>query len=105
MYAVDKETAMRNKHAHMFVPGRGYVFVGPHPMPATRVCEKHQCEPLVVAAQGTWHKLRAPNGKDIKMQWMGGGEWMPPLGSGNRVGFKSEYLAAHGWTYKEPWVA
>lgn len=102
MYTVDRSTALKDKMAHRFVPGIGYIFQGKHAMPEKKQCHKHECEPPIPtnATPGSWHLLSPPNGsKPMRMQWFNG-EWMPVLGQGNRIGFTSEYLAAHGWRYK-----
>lgn len=104
MIAVNHETAMRDPASHVFHYGRGYLHVGHPAMPAKPAAHATVAEPPAPAADDTWHMLMPPQGgKGVALRWMSARKtWLPVIGTGNRVGFTSEYLAAHGWKYVGP---
>lgn len=93
------EAIARNKESYRFIPGQGYVNIGPPPMPADPIGVADDCKPPSVAVSSSYHLLQPPMGAEkMKMQWSEG-SWVPPLGAGKRMAFTPAYLAAHGWTY------
>lgn len=102
---IDIAEVDRNRSAFAFIPTQGYVRLGEPPIPDAPKGPETACEPLPMANAGSWHRLQPPggHGQILAQWWPSSREWAPPLGAmGNRVGFRSKYLAAHGWTYGEP---
>lgn len=96
---------MQDRMAHQYKPGLGYVQVGRPPVPMARIANREVCEPGVLSANGSLHLLAAPgNGPVQTMSWDNTKrEWSPlNMMAGNRLGWTSEYLAAHGWAYVGP---
>jgi hypothetical protein len=105
MREIGRDHAFASPTSSAFVPGQGYVSIGPPPMPAACVHQEHHCCPSPTANDGSIHELWSPDKhKVFKMAWRRETKtWMGlQLGQGNRLGFTSAYLAAHGWTYKGP---
>lgn len=97
----DRTAAMRDRTAHAYMAGVGYIRVGTPPMPAIPVDDARACLPPPPVASNTDHVLQPPSGPTMVMTW-GGMEWIPPLGKGKRLAFTAAYLAAHGWSYVGP---
>lgn len=102
---VERHRAMADRMAHAFKPGMGYVAVGRPLMPLRPAAQAAACEPPAPAAEGSMHVLMSPdNGPAKTLRWHPAQrEWSPLVtGQGNRLGWTSAYLAAHGWTYEGP---
>lgn len=102
--AITRDEAHAARTEHRFVPGMGYIHLGAPPVPTTPLGSAASCEPLAVCADGSVHFLNPPAERGapaMAMRWHSAKrEWTPiHEGTGNRVGFTSEYLAAHGWRY------
>lgn len=95
--------ATDNRTAYRLVPGKGYKLMGTPPMPDIPLGEPAACEPLSGTASGTRHMLAPPAEREaplVMFTWYAEKkEWECFGHVGNRVGFTSAYLAAHGWTY------
>lgn len=95
--------AAKARTEHRFLPGVGYVRVEPLTMPPAPAGPAKDCEPVAPANAGTLHFLRPPQAgaQPVPMLWHPKErEWAHQHpGHGNRVGFSSAYLAAHGWRY------
>lgn len=104
MIAVNQDIAMRDPCCHAFHHGRGYLHVGHPPLPAKPAATAAVAKPPAPAADASWHLLVPPHGgPGVALQWHSAKSvWLPVIGTGNRVAFSPEYLAAHGWTYKGP---
>jgi hypothetical protein len=101
MISVNQETALRDPCCHVFHHGRGYLHVGHPPLPSRPVASPAAASPTGPVADGTWHLLKPPHGgPGVALQWLAAkGVWLPVVGTGNRVAYSPEYLAAHGWVY------
>lgn len=95
---------IENPSAYRFVPGKGYIRMGQPPIPESPMAAAADCEPPLVAVEGSAHMLQPPNeAEPMSMLWsLSTKTWMPYLGNGRRVAFTSAYLAAHGWSYIGP---
>jgi len=104
MTNVNREQAHQDPCCHVFSHGRGYVHVGRPALPARCAHAPARATPPAPVADGSWHVLTPPHGgHGVAMQWSGPNScWLPVLGTGNRLGFSPEYLAAHGWVYRGP---
>lgn len=105
MIVVTEKQAIADRMAHAFRPGVGFVQVGKLNCPTQPVAPASACEPVAVSADKSVHFLSPPMGAQaMPMRWHPGQrEWTPlVLGSGKRVGFTSQYLAAQGWFYLGP---
>jgi hypothetical protein len=106
MIAVHREAALADPCCHAFLHGRGYHHVGAPAMPATAVHPPQVAKPPAAAADMSRHILMPPQGGDgvVLTWWARSGTWVPVLGTGIRMGFSPDYLAAHGWKYQGPKV-
>lgn len=92
---------MRKPTAHIFQAHKGYFYVGDLPMPPKAIAPASACEPPNDVTKGVVHVLNSPQATEIRAGWDGLSKtWMPIPNIGRRLAFTSEYLAAHGWTYK-----
>ena len=98
-----RDHAMHEKMHHGLVPGVGFVRMGPPPMPQKPLAEASACEPPIGTEDQSLHTLIEPGGDEHlnMMRWHAyTHEWTPIVAfTGNRIGYTSTYLAAHGWTY------
>ena len=92
--------AQANPTHYRFRLGEGYRLLGEPKMPTVRIATADVCSPGEVEVN-TLHSIRPPNGAEpLTMRWIGSGRWEPiPLGTGRRMAYTAEYLAACGWTY------
>lgn len=105
MITVTRERAHADRMSHVYRAGTGYVAVGRPMMPPQAARAAPACEPLAVAGEGSLHCLLPPNnGPAQQLRWHPvQREWSSPVpGRGNRCGWTSAYLAAHGWVYEGP---
>lgn len=105
MRPVSEVEAHKDRMSHAYKHGLGYLHVGKLPVPKQAAYAPSACEPPAPSASETKHFLSPPlNAPAIGMIWYSDKKEWTPLhpGNGNRVGFTSEYLAAHGWTYLGP---
>jgi hypothetical protein len=96
------QIAFGEKSAHGFVPGIGYVRLGPLPIPHDPLGQPRDCEPAKDAPPQSMHILLAPHGEEVKnMRWYPETrEWAPDVPMrAHRLAFTSRYLAAYGWKY------
>lgn len=106
--AITKDQAHASRMEHRFKGvGMGYDRPGLPAMPTNTIFPPSKCEPPAVAAEGSFHFLSPPTERGAPaqvMRWHSKDrEWTPLReGAGNRVGFSSKYLAAHGWFYLGP---
>jgi len=103
--SIPHDHASRDRMSHAYRHGMGYVYVGKLPMPVKAVHPAIKCEPVVVAADMSLHFINPPNGAaPMQMRWhVATKDWTPlHPGAGKRIGYSSEYMAAHGWHYIGP---
>lgn len=96
------QDAMTAPTEHAFLPGHGYVRLGP-PMQIFAPLKQVQtasAAPPSGTKNGTRHTLRAPTGGLLMIFTWNSGCWFRP--NGNRVAWTSEHLAASGWSYVGP---
>lgn len=103
MRIVHRDIAMKDRSAHSYLPGVGYIHVDKPSLPAQPVAQASACEPPPGTEDGTWHALQPPNGAPVmRLQWHAvPKEWIPPallMAKSRRLSFTSAYLAAHGWS-------
>lgn len=100
---IKKETADKNRQAHDFIAGVGYIRKSVPKMPKKVIAKESACIPTATPSlEGSWHWLRPPQegAPNVRMQWHPETkEWSPLLGHGKRITFSAAYLAAHGWMY------
>lgn len=102
---INKERAELDRMSYSYRPGVGYQQVGRLMLPPNPIYAREQCEPNVLAVDGSLHFLNPPMGAEPQMM-----EWHPQQrewaslnpGLGKRIGFTSQYLAAYGWAYLGP---
>lgn len=105
MIPVTKTQAEADRMAHAFRPSVGYVQVGKLACPPNPAAPASACEPPAPVVDRSTHFLNPPMGAQPQpMRWhQGQREWSPlVVGAGRRIGFTSQYLAGHGWTYLGP---
>jgi hypothetical protein len=105
---VSANAARRKPSEHIFVPGAGYVSVGPIKprLPQKSVWgtfPRDLCDPPPGVKNQSWHAFKPPHGaQPITFQWLSEPrEWFRLNTSGNahRLGFSPAYLSSHGWRY------
>jgi hypothetical protein len=101
--SVSKSTAERDPTSHVFERGAGYRHVGPPTVRPSREGNSQLVVPSSAPA-GSAHWLSPPGGgRLVRATWTGKTRtWL--VTGGNRLGFPTDYLSAHGWTYVGPAV-
>lgn len=97
MKLVSREEALKDKTAHAFMHGTGYVYIGQPICPT--IGDAAKCSPPKSAKPGSLHDLLV-RGARKRMRW-DGQLWEHPhsVTAGNRLAFAPGYLAANGWAY------
>lgn len=102
---VNRREAMKQQTSHQHVSGVGYiVHSGPPELPQGYPVGSKPCTPLAGAADGSLHVLRAPQGVEMRMRWVGSESAWAALKSdgGNRMAWPPSYLSQAGWEYLRP---
>jgi hypothetical protein len=108
---VSANVAKQRPSEHLFVPGSGYVAVGPlkplaHQKSLLGSLPTNLCDAPPGVRDQSWHALQPPSGaKPITFQWLvGPREWfrLEKKGMSRRLGFSPAYLSSHGWKYLGP---
>ena len=98
-----RDKAMASPTTHYFRQGLGYFNLAEPPaMPTIRRGGPDQCMPPKGTKNGSAHLLSPPNSiRLMEFSWVAKERaWMRY--GGIRMAFSAEYLAAHGWQYKQP---
>jgi len=95
--------AHRNPLAHRMRVGRGYVAMQPLEVPEDAKYPLDRCNPPPGSVDGSVHILASASGVEREFQWIAPmRSWRTNAIDARRMGFKKEYLSAHGWSYVRP---